>query len=264
MTTAAVRAERRVSPVFLCLVAIMAASGWAVWDGFAANAGFAVFVFVISCWVVSLCLHEYAHARTAMHGGDITVGAKGYLTLNPLRYTHAMLSIVLPLVFLVLGGIGLPGGAVFIERGRIRGRLKHSMISAAGPLTNVLFALVLMLPFAVSGPTWGPPDFLAAVAFVALLQVTAALLNLLPVPGLDGYGIIEPWLSWNVRRQLAPFAPFGMIIVIGCLWIPSISVYFWDAVYWIMNVFHVPDFYSAAGYDLFRFWHRWFGFDFHL
>jgi Zn-dependent protease len=134
MTTALSRtSDRRVSPVFLGLAAIMAVSGWAVWTGFSANTGFAVFLFVTSAWIVSLCLHEYAHARMALHGGDITIGAKGYLTLNPFKYTHVVLSIVLPVLFVIMGGIGLPGGAVFIERGRIRGRWKHSLISAAGP-----------------------------------------------------------------------------------------------------------------------------------
>ena len=122
----------------------MAVTGWATWTGFAEQPGFAVFLFVTAGWIVSLCLHEYAHARTALHSGDISIGAKGYLTLNPLKYTHAAaVSIVLPVIFVIMGGIGLPGGAVFIERHRIRGGWRHSLISAAGPLTNVLFALVL-------------------------------------------------------------------------------------------------------------------------
>ena len=88
----------------------------------------------------------------------------------------------------------------------------------------MLFAVVLMLPFTVGAAGLGTgPAFLAALAFLALLQVTAALLNLLPVPGLDGYGIIEPWLSYGIRRQVEPFAPFGLMAVFALLWIPSIN-----------------------------------------
>lgn len=84
MTTHTSRhSDRRISPVFLGIVAVMAVTGWAVWTDFAAVPGVAVFLFVTSAWIVSLCLHEYAHARTALHGGDISIGAKGYLTLNP-------------------------------------------------------------------------------------------------------------------------------------------------------------------------------------
>jgi Zn-dependent protease len=257
MAISSSRHANRLSPVFVGLIAVMAVSGWAVWKGWAATGmgtGFAVFLFVVTGWIVSLCLHEYAHARTALYGGDITVGAKGYLTLNPLKYTHAALSIVLPVIFVILGGIGLPGGAVFIERGRISGRWKHSLISAAGPLTNVVFALLLMLPFTLNGVGWAPDPFLAALAFLAMLQVTAAILNLLPVPGLDGYGVLEPWLSAGIRRQVEPFAQFGLIAVFGCLWIPAVNVHFWEIIYSVMREFHVPDVYSSYGYRLFQFW----------
>ncbi len=99
---------------------------------------------------------------------------------------------------------------------------------------------------------------MAAAAFLAQLQVTAAVLNFLPVPGLDGYGVLEPWLSYKVRRQVEPFAPFGLIAVFGCLWIPSVSLYFWNAIDAIMGAFGVPDEYFAYGYQLFRFWNGWF------
>ncbi|MGP8302265.1 site-2 protease family protein [Streptomyces inhibens] len=255
MTTAIRRADRRVSPVFLALVAVLAVSGWAVWSGtLAANTGFAVFLFVVSGWVVSLCLHEYAHARTALHSGDISVEAKGYLTLNPLKYTHALLSIVLPVIFVIMGGIGLPGGAVFIEHGRIQGRWRHSLISAAGPLTNILFAAVCTAPFWLHGLDGVPAPFRFALAFLALLQVSAALLNFVPVPGLDGFGVIEPWLSPKLRRQVEPFAPFGLLAVFGLLWVPEINHVFFELVDAILHGLGVSPFDSYFGQELFRFW----------
>ncbi|WP_432135708.1 MULTISPECIES: site-2 protease family protein [unclassified Streptomyces] len=256
MTTATARrpSDRRVSPVFVGIVAVTAVTGWATWSGFAEQPGVAVFLFVTAAWVVSLCLHEYAHARTALHGGDITIGAKGYLTLNPLKYTHALLSIVLPVVFVIMGGIGLPGGAVFIERHRIRGRWRHSLISAAGPLTNVLFAAVCTAPFWLDALDGVPDDFRLALAFLALLQVTAAILNFLPVPGLDGYGVIEPWLSYGVKRQVEPFAPFGLLFVFALLWVPSVNAVFFDLVDTVLRFLGVSEFETYYGRDLYRFW----------
>jgi Zn-dependent protease len=254
MATAVSRRNRRISPVFLGLVAIMGVSGWAVWTDFSASPGFAVFLFVVSGWIVSLCLHEYAHARTALHGGDISIGAKGYLTLNPLKYTHVALSIVLPVLFVIMGGIGLPGGAVFIERHRIRGRWKHSLISAAGPLTNVAFAVVLTAPFWLGALDGVPDIFRYALAFLAMLQVTAAILNFLPVPGLDGYGVIEPWLSYRVRRQVEPYAPFGLIAVFGVLWIPEVNHVFFDAIDAVMRALGVSEWETFWGQEFFRFW----------
>ncbi len=256
MTTATTHrpGERRISPVFLGIVAVMVLAGWAAWTGASGGTGFAVFVFVTAAWVVSLCLHEYAHARTALHSGDVSIGAKGYLTLNPLKYTHALLSIVLPVLFVIMGGIGLPGGAVFIERGRIRGRWRHSLISAAGPLTNVLFAIVCTAPFWLHALDGVPASFRYALAFLALLQVTAALLNLLPVPGLDGYGILEPWLSHAVRRQVEPFAPFGLLGVFAVLWIPSVNTVFFDVINALLGTLGVHEGDSYWGQELYRFW----------
>ncbi|MER6343748.1 site-2 protease family protein [Streptomyces sp. NPDC001595] len=254
MTTAAIRpSDRRISPVFVGIVAVTAVTGWATWTGFAEQPGLAVFLFVTAAWIVSLCLHEYAHARTALHSGDITVGAKGYLTLNPLKYTHALLSIVLPVVFVIMGGIGLPGGAVFIERGRIRGRWRHSLISAAGPLTNVLFAVVCTAPFWLDALDGVPRDFRFALAFLALLQVTAALLNFLPVPGLDGYGVIEPWLSREVRRQVEPLAPFGLLIVFALLWIPAVNGAFFDLIDALLRGLGISDFDTYCGQYLYNY-----------
>ena len=259
MTIAPSRSDRRVSPIFLAIVAITAVSGWAVWTDFAEQTGFAIFLFVTAVWIVSLCLHEYAHARTALHSGDISIAAKGYLTLNPLKYTHALLSIVLPVIFVIMGGIGLPGGAVYIERGRISGRWRHSLISAAGPLTNVLFAVVCTAPFWLVSMDGVPFAFRLALAFLALLQVTAAILNLLPVPGLDGYGIIEPWLSYGVRRQVEPYAPFGLLAVFALLWVPEVNGVFFDLVDTLLRGLGVSRFETTCGFDAYRFWQEWFG-----
>ncbi|MEV8345279.1 site-2 protease family protein [Streptomyces niveus] len=255
MSTAPSRSDRRISPVFLGIAAVMAVTGWAVWTDFAADARIAVFLFVTSAWIVSLCLHEYAHARTALHSGDISIGAKGYLTLNPLKYTHALLSIVLPVLFVIMGGIGLPGGAVFIERSRIRGRWRHSLISAAGPLTNLLFAAVCTAPFWLGLLDGVPLVFRFALAFLALLQVTAAILNFLPVPGLDGYGVIEPWLSRKFRAQVEPFAPFGLLAVIAVvLFIPGVNRAFFDGIDAILSGLGVSDQETYCGQNYYRFW----------
>ncbi|MEV6209789.1 site-2 protease family protein [Kitasatospora sp. NPDC051914] len=257
--------ESRISPVFWVLLATLGTSAWAVVSGFG-NPRFGVFLFVVAGWMVSLCLHEYAHARTAMHSGDITIGAKGYLTLNPFKYAHALLSFVLPVIFVIMGGIGLPGGAVYIERHRIRGRLKHSLISAAGPLVNVVIGIGLLVlvssgvfddpakPAVLDGQELIVSAFPAALGFLAFLQVSAALLNLLPVPGLDGYGIVEPWLSLKTRRAIEPFAPYGMLAVFVIFWQTAASRWFSELVFAITDLFGVSKAYPVVGQFLFRFW----------
>ncbi len=110
------------------------------------------------------------------------------------------------------------------------------------------------------GPFWlgaldgVPPAFRFALAFLALLQVTAAILNFLPVPGLDGYGVIEPWLSHSVRRQVEPFAPFGLLFVFALLWVPSVNGVFFDMIDAVLGFLCIEELDTYCGFDLFRFW----------
>ncbi|TQS39929.1 site-2 protease family protein [Cryptosporangium phraense] len=248
------RASRAPSPLFIGLVAGAAVSGWGLWTHHG-NTGLLAFVFVACAWVVSLCLHEFAHALVAFQGGDRSVVEKGYLTLDPLKYTHFVYSIVLPLLFVLLGGIGLPGGAVFIDRRYLRSRLSNSLVSLAGPLTNVIFAAALAVALATFGVNDAEHvEFWAALAFLTFLQVTAAVLNSMPVPGLDGFGVIQPYLSNKILRQVAPIAPYAVLLLFVLLWIPPVNQAFFSIVLWFLDLLGVPEGLTGYGQQLFRFW----------
>ncbi|MBN1173599.1 MAG: site-2 protease family protein [Micromonosporaceae bacterium] len=243
----------RPSWIFLALVAITVASGWLVW----AEIGFTrvnVFLFVLAAWVVSLCLHEYAHAVFALRGGDRGVIARGYLTLNPLQYAHPVLSIVLPLAFLVLGGIGLPGGAVWVDHNALSSRRARSLVSLAGPGANLACALLLVAPFVVGVSLGEHTAFWAAIAFLAFLQLTATLLNLLPIPGVDGGNMIEPWLNYEWQRNFARIAPYGMLVLFLLLASPRINTAFFAGVDTVGSLLGLPAWLADQGYGLFRFW----------
>ena len=247
------RAAFRPSPVFLALVALFAASGVMAWNRFG-SVRFDVFLFVVSGWLVSLCLHEYAHAVVAFRAGDRDIAHRGYLTLNPFKYTHPLLSIVLPVVVVLLGGIGLPGGAVWVDRHAIPGRLRHTLVSLAGPATNVLFTLVLVAVLRVGIGVGGPVEFWAGVALLAFLQLTASVLNLLPVPGLDGGNMIQPWLNPQWRRMYDLFAPYGFILLFALLWSPRIGGWFFGAVFWLADLLGLPAVHFRDWLHLIRFW----------
>ncbi|HEY1179648.1 MAG TPA: site-2 protease family protein [Phytomonospora sp.] len=245
--------------IFLAFVALFLGTGVALWTEATGEltgigTGITVFLFVLAGWVVSLCLHEFGHALTAYKGGDHTIPEKGYLTLNPLKYTHAVLSIILPLVFVILGGIGLPGGAVWVQRGLLRSKKVDSAVSAMGPASNALFAVVLGVLLASGALDGAGLGLRAAVAYLAMLQVTATILNLLPIPGLDGFGILEPWLPPEYSRNVAKIAPFGILVVFVLLWHPVVNRYFFDFVYWLLGLLGVDSALVSAGASLFRFW----------
>lgn len=211
------------------------------------------FVIVLAGWIFSLCLHEFAHALVAYQGGDYTVREKGYLTFNPLKYTHPVYSLLLPLLFLMMGGIGLPGGAVYIERWRLRGPLWESAVSLAGPAANALLALVLGLllrlaPVDSSG-IW------PALAFLGLLQVSAVVLNLIPLPPFDGFGVIEPFLPAELRMRLAETRGMLSWAVFLVLWyVPAIRDAFWGLVGLLARLVGVPIQLAIQGLDQFLFW----------
>lgn len=249
------RGAVRPSPVFLLVLAVTIAGGVVAWDAEfdSIQAKAAVFVLVVAGWIVTLCLHEFAHAYTAWRAGDREVELRGYLTLNPLKYSHPLLSIVLPMMFIALGGIGLPGGAVYVHAHQVPARTQR-LISGAGPAVNAVCAVALLVVVRLFGSAGEHPVFWFGLSFLAFLQITATLLNLLPIPGLDGYGIVEPSLSYRTRRGLEQFKPFGMLILFALLFTPAINQVFFDAVYAFYEVSGVPSNWSRYGSYLTRFW----------
>ncbi|MCV7201035.1 site-2 protease family protein [Mycolicibacterium peregrinum] len=248
----------RPSPVFLAVVAITVAGGVVAW--FAADtvkplSYVGVFILVIAGWLVSLCLHEFGHAFTAWRFGDHDVAVRGYLTLNPLKYSHPLLSLGLPVLFIALGGIGLPGGAVYVRTSWMTARQK-TLVSLAGPAANVVLAVLLLTVTAVF---FDPAHlvFWSGLAFLGFLQVTAVLLNLLPVPGLDGYGALEPHLSADTQRALEPAKQWGFFILLILLITPTLNRWFFSVVFWFVDLSGVPGQLVSIGSQLTRFWSAW-------
>src|SRR3954453_20879321 len=88
-----------------------------------ANLTHPLFWAVFIGWVLSVVLHEFAHGLVAYLGGDYTIRERGGLTLNPRRYIDPFMSIILPMVFLALGSIPLPGGVTYVRHDLLRSRL---------------------------------------------------------------------------------------------------------------------------------------------
>lgn len=258
MTVSPLRQSVRPSPVFLLLVALTVAGGVLAWLG-ADTEGpmtrIGVFTFVIAGWLVSLCLHEFGHAYTAWRFGDTDVAVRGYLTLDPLKYSNPVLSLGLPLLFIALGGIGLPGGAVYLRTAFMTPR-QRTVVNLAGPFANLVLGVALL----VATRLFFDPSHLAfwgGVAFLGFLQITALLLNLLPIPGLDGYAALEPHLSEGIRRTVEPVRQFGFFILLLVLLAPGPNRVFFSAVFWFFDLSGVPGALVGIGGQLTRFWAAW-------
>ncbi|MGO9925449.1 MAG: site-2 protease family protein [Mycobacterium sp.] len=246
----------RPSPIFLGLVGLTALGGVLAWLSGASvrplsYAG--VFIFVIAGWLVSLCLHEFGHAFTAWRFGDHDVAVRGYLTLDPRRYSHPALSLLLPMIIILLGGIGLPGAAVYV-RTWFMTPTRRTLVSLAGPAANLVLAVLLLT---LTRLFYNPAHAVlwAGVAFLGFLELTAVLLNLLPIPGLDGYDALEPHLSPETQRAVAPAKQWGWFILLFL--ILAASQWFFGLVLWLFDFSGVPHRLAAAGYSLTRFWSAW-------
>ena len=245
----------RVSPVFGIPLGAMLVGGAGLWSGVAPSLTLPLTIlFVLGGWVTSLCIHEFGHAFIAYLGGDRSVASAGYLSLNPLKYLHPLLSIGLPVVFLLLGGIGIPGGAVYLNEQAIRTNRWRSFASAAGPLSNLLFAVLIGWPFVVfrdSAPG-GTEQFWAALAFLVFVELSAVVLNLIPIPPFDGFGIIAPWLSIDIRILASRLGMLPLLVLFFLLWQGGpVGATFWSSVYSLSGLLNIPQDLIALGHQQF-------------
>jgi Zn-dependent protease len=256
----------RPSPTFFILVLVMLTSGAALYLNVGAELVTPLtLLFIVSGWVVSLCLHEFGHALAAYYGGDRAVREAGYLTLNPVKYTQVVFSIVLPLLILFLGGLGLPGGAVYVNHQALRSPGWRSFVAAAGPLGTIAFGILIILPFVFGlapdgfmfefGLTTQSSAFWSALAFLGFLQITALVFNLIPIPPLDGFGILEPFLPGDIADQLRKYSGLLFLLLLLILWMGGpITDAFWRETFRLADMVGIPIDLVFNGMQQFLFW----------
>lgn len=247
-----------ISPIFLLLILVTCLMGILIYNGHTWN-NVAVFIFVLSGWVVSLALHEFGHAITAFFSGDYSVAQKGYLALNPLKYTHGWMSLIFPILIMIAGGIGLPGAAVYVNRAAISSRFKQSLVSASGPLATLCFTALLSIPFFLKlHPINTSPyhlEFWAALALLLYLQITAFIFNLLPIPGFDGFNILRPWLPSELTSITDSMSKYTMLVFMVIFFSNNpLRDTFWATIDWVSLSVNLNTSLVHFGYYLFQFW----------
>ena len=174
--------------------------------------------------LLSLTVHETAHAWTADRLGDPTARLLGRISLNPLVHIDPVGTVVLPLVAFSTGfpilGWAKPVPVNIAELGR--GRRDFVLVAAAGPASNIALAVLAALALDV---TWsGSPFLLAFVRRVVEINLLLAVFNMIPVPPLDGGnvlgGLLPATLANSFDRWLRPygFLILYALILTGTLW----------------------------------------------
>ena len=169
------------------------------------------YISTLSIFLVSLTIHEYAHAWMAYRYGDDTAARMGRLTLNPLAHISLFGTIILPL--LVHFGWAKPVPVNF----SILSKKQIFKVAAAGPVANILLAFALTALFHLFRLRTVP--LLGNFVLLAILfNIVLAVFNLIPVPPLDGSRMVFANLkSPQFIQAYSQVAQFGMLILIGFL-----------------------------------------------
>ncbi|HEV2063481.1 MAG TPA: site-2 protease family protein [Thermoanaerobaculia bacterium] len=193
------------------------------------------FAIQLAVILFAISFHESAHAWSALQFGDTTARDLGRISLNPLRHIDPFGSIILPLILYVVSGFifGAAKPTPVDLRNTKDPRLANLVVSAAGPLSNFLLAAVgiLVLRIIRMGNPTAMIDLLQALqgerfAAGALAPITYLLFyfvmvnamlgvfNLIPIPPLDGSGVLASVVGPPAQRLFATIAPFGFLILI--------------------------------------------------
>jgi Zn-dependent protease len=184
--------------------------------------------------IFAITVHEAAHGYAARHFGDMTAAAAGRITLNPLKHIDPIGTILVPLLTMLVGGI-LFGWAkpVPVDFNRLRHPKKDMLwVAAAGPGSNLVMAIFWAIVYKLSSGM--PEAFVLPMTLMAqagiLINLVLMVLNLLPLPPLDGGRIAVSLLPNPYAWQFAKLERFGFIILIVLLFTGILGKILWPFV----------------------------------
>jgi Zn-dependent protease len=187
---------------------------------------------IIPILIVSIVVHEVAHAWVARREGDDTPERQGRITLNPLPHLDPVGSFLVPAILAALPGNFLFGWArpVMVDIRNYRDPVWSDIrVSMAGPASNLVLALLftlLLVPAILladgSGMGGGLLEqsvWVAAAYYGILINLILALFNLIPVPPLDGSHVMRHLLPLRLREPYDRFGRVGILVLLGVLFL---------------------------------------------
>jgi Zn-dependent protease len=178
--------------------------------------GLSTILIMLATLVVSITLHEMMHAYVGFKLGDTTAHEQGRISLNPLRHIDPFATVILPIITLVLFQAPiLAAKPVPFNPDRVKfDEFGAALIAAAGPLTNLLLAVV---GAAVGRLFVVNIDVFNALTIFVSLNIGLFVFNLIPIPPLDGSRVLYAFAPEPLQRLMAQVEQFGIFIVFGLI-----------------------------------------------
>lgn len=173
--------------------------------------------YVVISLLIAFTVHEFAHAYVAYKFGDSTAKDQGRLTLNPKEHIDPFGTILI-----LIAGFGW-ARPVPVNRNNFKNpRLAGVLVSIAGPVSNLLIAIIAFaIWYGLLGAGVQPPVYVYQFMNQLIgLNILLFVFNLLPIPPLDGYRIIEDLVSPNVRAKMTQYEQYGMLIFLILIFTP--------------------------------------------
>ena len=190
-------------------------------------------IFFLLALVISISIHEFSHAWSAYQLGDPTARNLGRMSLNPIVHFDPIGALML--VFMAFSGYGIGWGKpvpVNPYRLRTNPRIGMGLTAAAGPFSNLVLATVVAIPLRLA---WPIPGLLATFLWTLVLtNVSLAVFNLLPLPPLDGFNVVQGLIGtfrtrWaadvgNTLDRLAPYGPMLLMALLALGWVGGLNL----------------------------------------
>lgn len=191
----------------------------------------------------AITVHEVAHGWVALKLGDRTAQMMGRLTLNPFKHIDPVGTVLVPGVLLLLGGFifGWAKPVPVTFQNLHKPKRDMAWVALAGPMANLIMAILwasiakLGLMLAQSGSGFGEPMLFMGLAGV-LINGMLMMLNLLPLPPLDGGRVLVSVLPGPMSWQVSRLEPYGFIILLGLLFFGLLGLILWPLVSSLLSV----------------------------
>ena len=176
-----------------------------------------VLIGIVVGMLAGITVHEFSHALAADRLGDHRPRALGRVSLNPLRHLDP-----LGTALLVLVGVGW-GKPVPVAVEALRsGRTGMAVVAAAGPIANIVVALILAGTYRIIDLAGlGGPVALQLLYTATAVNLLLAILNLIPIPPLDGFGVVISLLPPRWEYTIRPYAGYGVVLLLLLLIVPA-------------------------------------------